>query len=277
MPSIIELLDEASAILASTDARMESMQLLEGVCAVSLSHQYSHPDDELSVAQAERYRSALKRRLSGEPLAYITGMRGFWDMDLQVTPDVLIPRPDTECLVEEALERIPHDACWRIADLGTGSGAVAIAIARERPQSQVTATDISHPALAVAEQNAMALSVSNINFRAGSWYQPLQQEKFDLIASNPPYIRADDPHLQAGDLPAEPSLAQVSGHDGLEAIRQIISESITYLKPAGWLLLEHGYEQAKEVTVMLADAGLEAVFTRRDYGGNDRVSGAMKK
>ena len=198
-------------------------------------------------------------------------------MDLRVTPDVLIPRPDTECLVEEALKRIPHDACWRIADLGTGSGAVALAIARERPQSHVTATDVSLPALAVAEQNAMALSVCNIDFRAGSWCRPLQQEQFDLIASNPPYIRTDDPHLQAGDLPAEPSLAQVSGQDGLDAIGKIISASITYLKPAGWLLLEHGYDQANEVTEMLADAGFEAVFTRRDYGGNDRVSGAMKK
>ena len=236
-----------------------------------------HPDEQLLEDQVEQYKSALERRLSGEPLAHITGRRGFWDVDLRVTPDVLIPRSDTEILVEQALQRIPYNASWQIADLGTGSGAIAIVIARERPQCELTATDNSAAALALARENATALGVNNISFVAGSWGQPLKLRQFDVILSNPPYIRTDDPHMLGGDLPAEPIQALVSGSDGLDAIRRIIEDSATCLKPNGWLLLEHGYDQAAEVSDLLQHADFNEIFTQKDYGGNSRVTGGRRQ
>lgn len=256
---------------------MEAELLLEAICAISRSRQFSHPDEQLREDLAEQYKSALERRLSGEPLAHITGRRGFWDVDLRVTPDVLIPRSDTEILVEQALQRIPYNASWQIADLGTGSGAIAIVIARERPQCELTATDNSAAALAVARENATALGVNNISFVAGSWGQPLKLRQFDVILSNPPYIRTDDPHMLAGDLPAEPIQALVSGSDGLDAIRHIIEDSVTCLKPNGWLLLEHGYDQAAEVSDLLQHADFNEIFTQKDYGGNSRVTGGRRQ
>ena len=268
---------EARTTLTGPDARLEADVLMEAICAISRSHQFSHADDQLAADQVEKYRCALQRRIAGEPLAHITALRGFWDMDLQVTPDVLIPRPDTEILVEQALERIPRDASWQIADLGTGSGAIAIAVARERSQCDLTATDNSPAALAIAKENAIALGVNNINFIAGSWGQSLENRFFDMILSNPPYIRDDDPHLAEGDLPAEPEQALVSGSDGLDAIRQIITDSSTCLKPGGWLLLEHGFEQASEVVDLLQHHDFNEIFTEKDYGGNDRVTGGKRQ
>jgi release factor glutamine methyltransferase len=168
MTTIIELLTEAKSSLESPDTRPEAELLMEAICGISRSQQFSHPENELTEEQVQQFRAALQRRLSGEPLAYITGSRGFWDMELRVTTDVLIPRPDTECLVEQALERIPSDADWEIADLGTGSGAIAIALARERPLCELTATDISASALAIAKENAKILGTENITFAAGS-------------------------------------------------------------------------------------------------------------
>jgi len=272
MPTIKELLIEARSMLKGPDARLETELLMEAICAVSRNHQFSHPEEQLTEEKVERFSRALQRRMSGEPMAYITGCRGFWDMELQVTPDVLIPRPDTECLVEQALERIPNDVNWQIADLGTGSGAIAIAIARERPLCGITATDNSPAALVVARENVLALHVKNISFVHGSWGQPLEKRRFDMILSNPPYIRTDDPHLFEGDLAAEPGHALVSGSDGLNAIRQIISDSTIYLKPNGWLILEHGYDQAAEVSDLLQHADFNEIFTHKDYGGNDRVT-----
>jgi release factor glutamine methyltransferase len=271
--TINELLTEARSKLTGPDARQESELLMEAICGINRSRQFSHPDDALTEDQVQQYRSALQRRLSGEPLSYITGRRGFWDMDLRVTPDVLIPRPDTECLVEQALARIPEDANWQIADLGTGSGAIAIAIARERPDCELIATDLSPAALAIAKENANALGAENISFVAGSWGQPLETRRFEMIISNPPYIPADDPHLKEGDLPTEPSHALSSGADGLDDIRQIISDSSSHLKPGGWLLLEHGYNQAEEVTELMCQTGFTEIFTQQDYGRNDRVTG----
>lgn len=274
--TINELLTDARTKLTGPDARQEVELLLEAICDIGRSQQFSHPDKELTEEQSQQFRAALQRRLSGEPLAYIIGSRGFWDMELRVTADVLIPRPDTECLVEQALERIPSDADWQIADLGTGSGAIAIALARERPQSEFTATDISISALAIAKENAKTLGTENIVFAAGSWGQPLQAVVYDMIVSNPPYIRDDDPLLKQGDLPAEPEHALVSGADGLDDIRLIITDSVSYLKPGGWLLLEHGYDQAEEVVDLMQCAGYSEVFTRQDYGSNDRVTGGRK-
>ena len=277
MPTIKQILIEARTTLTGPDARLEAEVLMEAICAISRSRQFSHADDQLAADQVEKYRCALQRRIAGEPLAHITALRGFWDMDLQVTPDVLIPRPDTEILVEQALERIPRDASWQIADLGTGSGAIAIAVARERSQCDLTATDNSPAALAIAKENAIALGVNNINFIAGSWGQSLENRFFDMILSNPPYIRDDDPHLAEGDLPAEPEQALVSGSDGLDAIRQIITDSSTCLKPGGWLLLEHGFEQASEVVDLLQHHDFNEIFTEKDYGGNDRVTGGKRQ
>ena len=277
MPTIKQILTEARTTLTSPDARLEAELLLEAICAISRSRQFSHPDEQLREDQFEQYKSALERRLSGEPLAHITGRRGFWDVDLRVTPDVLIPRSDTEILVEQALQRIPYNARWQIADLGTGSGAIAIVIARERPQCELTATDNSAAALALARENATALGVNNISFVAGSWGQPLKLRQFDVILSNPPYIRTDDPHMLRGDLPAEPIQALVSGSDGLDAIRRIIEDSATSLKPNGWLLLEHGYDQAAEVSALLQHAEFNEIFTQKDYGGNSRVTGGRRQ
>lgn len=277
MPTIKQILTEARTTLTSPDARLEAELLLEAICAISRSRQFSHPDEQLREDQVEQYKSALERRLSGEPLAHITGRRGFWDVDLRVTPDVLIPRSDTETLVEQALQRIPYNARWQIADLGTGSGAIAIVIARERPQCELTATDNSAAALALARENATALGVNNISFVAGSWGQPLKLRQFDVILSNPPYIRTDDPHMLGGDLPAEPIQALVSGSDGLDAIRRIIEDSATCLKPNGWLLLEHGYDQAAEVSDLLQHADFNEIFTQKDYGGNSRVTGGRRQ
>ena len=277
MPTIKQILTEARTTLTSPDARLEAELLLEAICAISRSRQFSHPDEQLREDQFEQYKSALERRLSGEPLAHITGRRGFWDVDLRVTPDVLIPRSDTEILVEQALQRIPYNARWQIADLGTGSGAIAIVIARERPQCELTATDNSAAALALARENATALGVNNISFVAGSWGQPLKLRQFDVILSNPPYIRTDDPHMLRGDLPAEPIQALVSGSDGLDAIRRIIKDSATSLKPNGWLLLEHGYDQAAEVSALLQHAEFNEIFTQKDYGGNSRVTGGRRQ
>ena len=269
----MELLTEAKSSLKGPDARQEAELLMEAICGIGRSQQFSHPENELTEEQVQQFRAALQRCLSGEPLAYVTGRRGFWDMELRVTADVLIPRPDTECLVEQALERIPSDADWQIADLGTGSGAIAIALARERPLCELTATDTSASALAIAKENAKILGTENITFAAGSWMQPLQSGVYDMIISNPPYIRADDPHLEQGDLPAEPEHALISGTDGLDDIRQIITNSASYLRPGGWLLLEHGYDQAEEVVDLMQLAGYREVFTHKDYGGNDRVTG----
>jgi len=277
MTTIKEILTEARTRLKGPEASIDAELLLEAICAISRSRQFSHPDEQLLEDQVEQYKSALERRLSGEPLAHITGRRGFWDVDLRVTPDVLIPRSDTEILVEQALQRIPYNASWQIADLGTGSGAIAIVIARERPQCELTATDNSAAALALARENATALGVNNISFVAGSWSQPLKLRQFDVILSNPPYIRTDDPHMLGGDLPAEPIQALVSGSDGLDAIRRIIEDSATCLKPNGWLLLEHGYDQAAEVSDLLQHADFNEIFTQKDYGGNSRVTGGRRQ
>jgi release factor glutamine methyltransferase len=276
MPTITEILKQAQSSLKGPESKLESEVLMQSICGFSRSQQFSHPDKQLTELQLKKFIAALQRRQAGEPLAHITGSRGFWDMDLKVSADVLIPRPDTECLVEQALDRVPADAEWQIADLGTGSGAIAIAIARERPCCEITATDISEIALEVAKDNARALTAENIMFRAGSWTQALGEGAFDMIASNPPYICADDPHLQQGDLSAEPVIALISGEDGLDAIRQIITECQKNLKSGGWLLLEHGFDQADDVTSLLQNAAYSEIFTHKDYGGNDRVTGGRK-
>lgn len=233
---------------------------------------YAHGDEIGDAALVERFETLVTRRAAGEPVAYLTGRRGFWMLDLAVTSATLIPRPETELLVECALARLPGDRDLRVADLGTGSGAIALALAHERPRAHVIATDASDDALAVARGNAEALALRNIEFRHGDWWLPLAGERFDLIASNPPYIASDDPHLAEGDLRHEPVAALASGNDGLDAIRAIVRDAALHLFAGGWLLLEHGVEQGEPVRALMGMAGFVEVSTVRDLESRDRVT-----
>ncbi|MFZ3191686.1 MAG: peptide chain release factor N(5)-glutamine methyltransferase [Moraxellaceae bacterium] len=228
------------------------------------------PDFALSDEQVTQYQSAIMRLSTGEPLAYVLGEQAFWTLTLQVTPDTLIPRPDTERLVEAALVCMAA-AQGRVLDLGTGSGAIALSLASERPAWQVLASDFSAAALAVARSNAIKNSLSNCEFRCGSWFDVVDEsEKFDLIVSNPPYIDPDDTHLAA--LTHEPITALTAQQQGLADLRQIVAGAGRHLLDAGWLLVEHGYDQGLIVRELFTQAGFVQVDTLRDYGGNERVT-----
>ena len=267
-PTVQALLRDAAGRIDPTDAEW----LLGHVLDRSRTWLIAHRDDPLSPAAAERYGALLARRAAGEPVAYLTGRRGFWRFDLAVTPDTLIPRPETELLVERALERLPADRAVAIADLGTGSGAIALALAHERPRARVLATDASAAALAVARANAQALGLANVRFAEGDWCAALAGERFDLIASNPPYIAEGDPHLDCGDLRFEPAAALSSGADGLDAIRRIAADAPRHLHPGGWLLFEHGLDQGAAVRALLATLGYAEIATERDLEERDRVT-----
>lgn len=217
----------------------------------------------------------LTRRLHGEPIAYITGVREFWSMELTVTPATLIPRPETELLVEKSLTRIPKDASWKIADLGSGTGAVALALAKERPQCHLIATDISSAALETAQVNIKKFGLINIELRQGNWLVPFADEKLDMIVSNPPYVNSNDPHLNQGDLRFEPQQALISGADGLDAIRHISQLARLHLKPNGWLLLEHGCKQGGAIDQLFRRYGYRDIVCYQDTAGHDRVSAAL--
>ncbi len=251
--------------------RREAEGLLCHVLGVGRAHLYAHPDDALTGNDLERFDTLLRRRLAGEPVAYLVGHREFWSLELEVTPDVLIPRPETEGLVEAVLQRLPDDRTVRIADLGTGSGAVALAIASERPLAEVHATDTSEAALAVARRNAERLGQDRVRFHRGSWCEPLEG-RFAVIASNPPYVDADDPHLREGDCRFEPPGALTPGADGLAAIREIAAQAPAHLEPGGWLVLEHGWNQGDALREILAAAGFDAVETQRDLAGHERIT-----
>lgn len=268
-----DLLDEGTRALPGDEARREAALLLRHALGVSDAWLIAHTDDAIDVAQAAAFRNLIERRARGEPVAYLTGMRGFHGIELQVAPGVLIPRPETEVVVELALQRIPADADCNVADLGTGSGAIALAIARARPRARVVAIDASAVALEMARGNAARLRIGNVVFRQGDWYLGLDEEHFDLIVSNPPYIAEGDPHLQEGDLRFEPRSALTSGADGLNAIRVIVRGARRHLRNGGWLLLEHGFDQGADVRDLLLDHGLAEVFTQNDLEGRERVTG----
>lgn len=262
------------ALLRAARARIDAREaelLLAHVLDKPHGWLFAHGDAQIDAHDAERFDAMLARRESGEPVAYLVGRRGFWTLDLMVTPDTLIPRPETELLVELALARIPQDAELRVADLGTGSGAIALAIASERPRARVVATDNSEATLAVARHNAQVAGLGNIEFRAGDWLQPLSGERFHLLASNPPYIAEGDPHLARGDLRHEPAAALAAGFDGLDDLRSIVRDTPAHLGPGGWLLLEHGHDQGEAVRALLAGAGFVEVETAQDLEGRDRV------
>ena len=266
------VLRAAAARLAIPDGRHEAEQLLAHALGRDRAWLFAHAVEVLEPRQVANFEELLARRLAGEPIAYLTGLRGFWTLDLQVNADTLIPRPETELLVELALARLPAHLPLHVADLGTGSGAIALAIGKERPQSRVIATDASEGALAVAARNAASNEIANVEFRQGSWFAPLRGECFDLIASNPPYIAEGDPHLQQGDLRFEPASALSSGSDGLDDIRDIVAHAGEHLLTGGWLLLEHGLEQGAAIRTLLEAAGFVEVATERDLELRDRVT-----
>jgi release factor glutamine methyltransferase len=267
-PTAARLLAQARAAIDPVDAEV----LLLHVLARPRSWLFAHADEPVPTADAARFQALVARRAQGEPVAYLTGSRGFWTLELAVTPATLVPRPDTELLVELALARLPADADARVADLGTGSGAIALSIAKERPRAQVVATDASPDALVVARGNARRNGIGNVAFREGSWLAPLAGETFDLIASNPPYIAEGDPHLAQGDLRFEPAMALASGADGLDDIRIIVAAAPAHLRPGGWLLLEHGWNQGDAVRALLREAGFADATTERDLEDRDRVT-----
>jgi release factor glutamine methyltransferase len=273
MPDVRQALAAASLRLGE---RAEAELLLLHLLQQPRSWLFAHADDALDMDVQTSYRELLARREAGEPVAYIVGHRGFWTLDLEVTPATLIPRPETELLVELALQRLPPDFSGRVADLGTGSGAIALAIARERPRARVVATDASAAALAVAQRNAQRHALGNVAFVHGDWLAPLAGQRFDLIASNPPYIEAADPHLARGDLRFEPASALASGRDGLDDIRRIVDGAHRHLAPGGWLLFEHGWNQGEAARALLQAAGYAEVFTAQDLGQRDRVSGGLR-
>jgi len=258
--------------LSGVDARYEAELLLLHALQRDRAWLFAHGADPADEVLQAAYATLVSRRAAGEPIAYITGSRGFWTLDLQVTPATLIPRPETERLVELALERLPADMPLHVADLGTGSGAIALAIASERPQARVLATDASEAALAVAQGNARAHALDNVAFVQGNWFAPLAGQRFDLIASNPPYIEAGDAHLSQGDLRFEPASALASGADGLDDIRRIVGQAPAHLIPGGWLLLEHGFDQGDGVRALLEKAGFVEVQTAQDLETRDRVT-----
>jgi len=231
------------------------------------------PEYELNSRQLQLFQSCLKKRLDGIPIAYITGQKEFWSMELEVNESTLIPRPDTEILVETALKHIPINQPWNVLDLGTGSGAIALAIAKERPHCDVVAMDFSLPALQTAQRNAQKLAIENVYFYCGSWMSALPDSYFHLIVSNPPYIVANDPHLQLGDVRFEPASALASGPDGLDDIQTIISQTPEHLVNEGYLFIEHGYDQAKAIQYLLESNHYRNIQQARDLAGIIRVSG----
>lgn len=270
------LIHAAGRLAAVSDSpRLDAELLLCRALDRPRSHLRAWPDTQPDDEQRAQFETLLARRLLGEPMAYILGEREFWSMNLHVNTDTLIPRPDTEVLVEAALERIPNDRPCRVIDMGTGSGAIALALKQERPLADVAASDASATALQIARNNAARLAL-DIRFIEGHWWHPLEGMQFEVIASNPPYIAAADPHLQTGDLRFEPRSALAAGIDGLDDLRVLVEGAPRHLSPGGWLLLEHGYDQGNAVRELLLAAGLEQAGSRRDAGGHVRVSFARK-
>lgn len=263
---------EATARLAQSDSPRRDAEILLGhVTGKSRTWILAFDETLLSSPQHEALEALLARRARGEPVAHLIGMREFWSLPLHVSPVTLIPRPDTECLVEQALARLPVEPCT-ILDLGTGTGAIALALASERPDCRVTAVDFIAEAVALAARNARELGIQNVTVCQSNWFSALAGQHFSLIVSNPPYIDEQDPHLAVGDVRFEPKSALVAADAGLADLALLVAESAGYLLPGGWLLLEHGWTQGAAVRALFAQAGYQQVETCRDYGGNERLT-----
>ncbi|SUO93750.1 peptide chain release factor N(5)-glutamine methyltransferase [Suttonella ornithocola] len=282
MPYLSDFLAYASEQLkkSSESPSLDAALLIEAVTAISPTSQ-KWRNDELTQTQIEQLEGLLQRRLQGEPMAYLLGNQPFYDIKLKVTPATLIPRPDTEHLVEAALARIPKEANWHIADLGTGSGAIAIAIAKHRPNAQVVAVDNSAEALAIAQENVQlntdkTVSLKSLQFQLGSWFEPLEKHRYHLIVSNPPYITSDDRHLAA--LQYEPRTALVAENEGYADLFYLIENAGEYLCDKGWLLLEHGYQQAARLREYAQQySHWKNIATLCDYGNNERITLMQKR
>lgn len=256
----------------SESARLDAELLLARSIDMSRSYLFAHPEDTLDDAALERLEQTLEQRLAGAPIAYITGIKEFWSMELIVSPATLVPRPETELLVDVVLRDIPGNAEWHILDLGTGGGAIALAIASERQLCEVTAVDISPDALAVARENARQLNISNVRFIAGDWTRPVTGQTFRVIASNPPYVASGDAALD--ELRAEPAVALAAGEDGLDSIRVLARDCPAIIDNDGLLVLEHGAEQRGRVAEILLSYGWQDIKCYDDYSGNARVTSA---
>jgi release factor glutamine methyltransferase len=260
----------AQSGLPSSEARL----LLGRVLGKTRAWLIAHADEAAGAGAVQTFAALVQRRMQGEPIAYILGEREFYGLDFAVTRAVLIPRPETELLVELALERIPESTAAQVLDLGTGSGAIAVALAKQRPHARATAVEVDYAALTVARANAKRNGVS-VRFFCGDWFGALSGEKFDLVVSNPPYVAAQDAHLAVGDVRFEPQRALVGGADGLDCIRAIVAGAGVHLRPDGWLLFEHGYDQAEACRALLEARGYRDVQTWPDLAGIPRVSGGV--
>jgi release factor glutamine methyltransferase len=275
--SIHATLRQAATALKHTtaepeSARFEAQLLLQHALNVNRAWLLAHANDALSTKDFATFETLINRRIAGEPIAYILGYREFYGLKLTVSPHTLIPRPDTETLVETALAKMPDHQPLSVCDLGTGTGAIGLAIANNRPMAKVTAVDFSEHALAIARQNAKHLMLVNCHFLQSHWFSALNEQQFDLIVSNPPYIEAQDPHLNQGDLRFEPLSALASGKDGLEDIRQIIDQAPSHLKPNGWLIIEHGFQQAAMVSDLFKNRHFTDISHALDLAGIQRVT-----
>jgi release factor glutamine methyltransferase len=262
----------SAALAMSGLVPLEARILLAHVVTRDRAWLAAHGDAELTVQEAKAFEALARRRHNGEPVSYLTGRREFYGLDLEITPDVLIPRPETELLVDLALMRIGKADSAHVLDLGSGSGAVALAIAYMRPAANVLGTDISPTAIALAQRNAERLHISNTDFIESDWFERVPPVKFELIVANPPYVADEDPQLAEGDLRFEPPAALRSGADGLEAIRSIVAKACEHLASPGWLLVEQGYDQADAVQTLMRDAGFAEVQSQRDLAGIPRVT-----
>lgn len=272
MHTIKQVLADAVVRLNHETAMLEARMLLEKTLDVNFAWLISHAKDGIDSDKLAQFEALLQRRVNGEPIAYILGEREFFGLMFKVSSDTLIPRPDTEILVEAALAKIPDHQLTKVLDLGTGTGAIAIAIAHHKPNADVLALDASESALNIAKFNVNHLNVHNVTCMQSDWFDALDAIRFDIIVSNPPYIEAKDLHLKQGDLRFEPISALVSGTDGLDDIRTILNNVLVFLQPQGWVMLEHGYQQAHAVQALMAEAGLVDIETLQDLGSNDRVT-----
>ena len=271
MSTVSEALDWATEQLSeSDDARLDSQVLLAYTLNVSRTWLFTWPDKALDGATLTAFNALIEERKSGTPIAYITGYRDFWSLRLKVTPDTLIPRADTELLIETALTLKNVEKPCDVIDLGTGTGAIALSLANECPSWRITATDINPKTLAVAKENAQTLELA-VSFKESAWFDAIN-DRYDLVISNPPYIESDDPHLQQGDLRFEPAGALASGQDGLDDIRRLVQQALKHLKKDGYLLLEHGYQQAEAVRSLMTEAGYIEIETHQDIEDRDRVT-----